>query len=137
MYSKHPIHTYTGCWIICEKVRKNGHQANHLGTPQNNLGTPLGVPTPTLGTPGLGMGIVKILTIRYHFRFCLSIRFLIDSLIDTHWPRGEGEKCPKKCVHLRFIFFYVPCTPYIHLYIMYILHCLHSILKCHLGSSIV
>ena len=29
------------------------HQANHLGTPQNNLGTPLGVPTPTLGTLGL------------------------------------------------------------------------------------
>ena len=26
------------------------HQANHLGTPQNNLGTPLGVPTPGLGT---------------------------------------------------------------------------------------
>ena len=43
------VHT---CWIICEKVRKNGHQATHLGTSQNNLGTPLGVPTLTLGTPG-------------------------------------------------------------------------------------
>ena len=53
--SRHPVYTYTGCWIICEKVRKKtktniGHQANHLRTPQNNLGTPLGVPTPSLGS---------------------------------------------------------------------------------------
>ena len=54
MSSRHPVHTYTGRLIICEKVRKrNGHQEHHLGTPQNNLGTPLGVPTPTLGTPDL------------------------------------------------------------------------------------
>ena len=46
---RHPVYTYTRCWIICEKVRKK----NHLETPQNNLGTPLGVPTPTLGTTGL------------------------------------------------------------------------------------
>ena len=53
MSSRHPVHTYTGYWIIFEKVRKTWHQANHLGTPQNNLGTPLGVPTPTLGTTDL------------------------------------------------------------------------------------
>ena len=35
--------------------KRNGHQANHLGTSQNNLGTPLGVPTPTLGTPALAI----------------------------------------------------------------------------------
>ena len=34
-------------------LAKNGHQANRLGTPQNNLETPLGVPTPTLGTTDL------------------------------------------------------------------------------------
>ena len=31
-----------------EREKKN--LDNHLGTPQNILGTPLGVPTPTLGT---------------------------------------------------------------------------------------
>ena len=58
--SRHPMETYTGCQIICDKVRvKEGHQANHLGTPQNNLGTPLGVPTPGLGTTVL-MDVTKL-----------------------------------------------------------------------------
>ena len=48
---RYPVYIYNGCWIICEKLRKkNGHQANHLGTQQNHLGTPLGVPTPGLGS---------------------------------------------------------------------------------------
>ena len=49
--SRHPVYTDTGCWIVCDKERRtNGHR---LGTPQNNLGTPLGVLTPGLGTPAL------------------------------------------------------------------------------------
>ena len=36
-----------------ESEEINGYQANHLGTPQDNLGDPLGVPTLTLGTPAL------------------------------------------------------------------------------------
>ena len=51
---------YTGCWIIGEKVRgENGRQANHLGTSQNYLGTPLGVTTPTLGTTALKNHVVN------------------------------------------------------------------------------
>ena len=54
MSHRHPVHTHTGCWIICEKVKKkHWHQANHLGTPQNNLGTP------TLGTPALGHQVAQ------------------------------------------------------------------------------
>ena len=48
--SRQPVYTYNGCWIICEKVRGEKKYINHLGTPQNNLGTPLGVPTPSLRT---------------------------------------------------------------------------------------
>ena len=61
--SRHPVLTYTGCRIICEKLRrkKNGDQANHLGTPQNYLGTPLWVPTPGLGT-----------TVLLHYRYILA-----------------------------------------------------------------
>ena len=55
MSSRHSV-AYTlilDVGLFVKKVRKNGHQSKHQGTPQNNLGTPLGVPTPTLGTTAL------------------------------------------------------------------------------------
>ena len=87
MSSRHPVHTCTGCWIICEKMRKrDGHQANHLGTPQHNLGTPLGVPTPTLGTPALDRR-----TDRWGSGFCCThADFFFNSLESYHYYSVRG-----------------------------------------------
>ena len=52
--SRPPVYNKLDVGLFLTKCeRENGHQAGHLGTPQNNLGTPLGVPTATLGTPAL------------------------------------------------------------------------------------
>ena len=61
--SRHPVYSYTGCWIIREKVRRKTKIIITLdvklliwGPHKIIWGPHLGVPTPTLGTTDLYNG---------------------------------------------------------------------------------
>ena len=53
--TRHPVYNRLDVGLFVRKCEgeENGHQADHLGTPQNYLGALLGAPTPTLGTTGV------------------------------------------------------------------------------------